>query len=142
MKRSFPENPVGVVRVPDQNMVYLSLYSTHLKCLFPQDGRGMKHERRIRVEPWQVRLVETAPWGLLRGCIRSDGCVFLNATGPYRYLTYDFCNRSEDIARLFASTCSMVGLDHRVTCWRGMWRVRINRRSSVNRMLEEVGTKE
>lgn len=93
------------------------------------------------LEAWQRRLVEHAPWGLLRGFIRTDGCVFVNRTGPYRYLSYDFCNKSRDIIALFTMACGMVGVEHRVTCWQETWRVRINRRRSVDMMLAGVGTK-
>jgi hypothetical protein len=38
----------------------------------------------IRLEPWQEDLVDAAPWALLRGLVRSDSCVFVNRTEPYR----------------------------------------------------------
>ena len=75
-------------------MVVLWAYSSHLTCLFPQHGAGKKHERPIALEPWQQELVAAAPWAFLRGCIRSDGSVFVNRTGRYEYLSYDFCNLS------------------------------------------------
>ena len=68
--------------------VVLWVYSRHLSCLFPQHGPGKKHERRIVLEAWQQEIVEAAPWAFLRGCIRSDGCVFVNRTGRYEYLSY------------------------------------------------------
>jgi hypothetical protein len=122
-------------------MVYISVYSSHLGCLFPQHGAGKKHERRILLESWQLRLVERAPWRLLRGLIRSDGSVFVNRTGPYAYLTYDFCNKSSDIVELFTTACDEVGVRHRATWWRGIWRIRISRRASVKLMLANVGMK-
>jgi hypothetical protein len=141
LERSFPKNPVGLVNAEGGTMVYLSLYSSHLECLFPQHGEGKKHERRISLEPWQMRLVEQSPWELLRGFIRSDGCIFVNRTGPYAYLTYDFCNKSRDIVDLFTMACRAVGVDYRATYWQGIWRVRINRRVSVDLMLAQVGSK-
>jgi hypothetical protein len=141
LQRSLPENRVGVVEAEGGAMVYLSLYSSHLVCLFPQHGRGKKHERRILLEAWQRRLVEQAPWGLLRGLIRSDGSVFVNRTGPYHYLAYDFCNKSKDIIDMFTKACRAVGVDYRATCWHDLWRIRINRRRSVDLLLAEVGTK-
>jgi hypothetical protein len=141
LERSFPKNRVGLVEAPGGTMVILSMYSTHLTCLFPQDGQGKKHERRISLEEWQRCRVDQAPWGLLRGCIRSDGCAFVNRTGPYDYLTYDFSNKSRDIVELFSAACGAVGVEHRTTCWGGLWRVRINRRRSVDLMLAGVGLK-
>jgi hypothetical protein len=105
--------------------------------LFPQHGRGKKHERDVRLERWQQDLVDQAPWALLRGFIRSDGCVFVNRTGAYQYESYDFCNASEDLLDLFVQTCERVGLSYR----RNGPRVRINRRESVAAMLQHVGRK-
>lgn len=139
--RSFPTNPVGTVWAHGGSMIYLSAYSSHLPCLFPQDAPGPKHERAIDLESWQSDLIERAPWALLRGLIRSDGCAFINRTGPYEYLSYDFTNKSTDIVDLFTRTCESVGVEYRRTRFRGCWKVRINRRPSVNQMLERVGVK-
>jgi hypothetical protein len=96
-----------------------------------------KHDRSIRFESWQEGLVSAAPWSFLRGCIRSDGCVFINRTGPYAYESYDFCNHSADIRGLFVAACAVVGVD----CRPAGNRVRIYRRRSVELMLEHVGRK-
>ena len=104
---------------------------------FPQHGPGKKHARRIELEPWQRQLVDAAPWAFLRGCIRSDGCCFINRTGRYEYLSYDFCNRSEDIRGLFIEACGRVG----VACRPTGDRVRIYGRAAVALMLANVGIK-
>jgi hypothetical protein len=97
MRRCFPANRVGRFHPAGERMVVLWLYHGHLSCLFPQHGPGKKHERPIVLEPWQRELVAAAPWALLRGLIRSDGCVFINRTGKYEYLSYCFDNDSADI---------------------------------------------
>lgn len=135
--RGFPESSVGETRADRGATVVVSVYSSHLPCLFPQHGAGKKHERRIVLEPWQEQCVNKAPWRFIRGCIRSDGCSFVNVTGPYRYLSYDFCNYSEDILELFVAACERVGVEHRRTARR----VRVNRRRSVALMTEHVGLK-
>jgi LAGLIDADG DNA endonuclease family protein/Homeodomain-like domain-containing protein len=147
--RCFPSNRVDIVRKTDGNCVNISVYSLHLPCLFPQHGPGRKHKRTIRLEPWQWRFVDGAPGALLRGLIRSDGCVFINRTDvhrpqPYEYLTYEFANKSRDIIDVFVRTCELIGVEYRLTrrAKRELWSVRINRRSSVARMLEHVGIKE
>ncbi len=137
LRRAFPENRVSRVRADGGRSVVLSVYSSHLSCLFPQHGAGKKHERRILLEPWQARLVEQEPWAFLRGCIRSDGCVFVNRTGPYAYVSYEVRNHSADLLRLFAWACRLVGAEHRIYASR----VRIYRRASVALFAEHVGTK-
>ena len=82
--RCFPDNRVGRVLLDGGSTVVLHVYNSHLSCLFPQAGPGKKHERAIALEPWQAERVAAAPWAFLRGCIRSDGCVFVNRTGPVR----------------------------------------------------------
>jgi hypothetical protein len=50
---------------------------------------------------------------------------------------------SEGIVDLFVATCDQVGVFTRVNRnARGLWTARINRRSSVARLLEHVGLKE
>jgi hypothetical protein len=141
LERCLPQNPVNLLRSRREKMVVVTVYSTHLPCLFPQFAGGKKHERRISLEDWQIRHLEEAPWRFLKGCIRSDGCAFVNRTGPYSYLSYEFGNNSRDIIELFTRACRLVGVEYRQTCCRGKFRVRINRRASVNRMVAEVGIK-
>jgi hypothetical protein len=115
--------------------------------LFPQHAPGVKHRRSVRLEGWQLELVESAPFGFLRGCIRSDGCVFINRTDvhrakPYEYLSYQFSNMSQDIVELFVATCDQVGVFTRANRnAKGLWSVRINRRASVALMRKHVGLK-
>lgn len=142
LERCFPRNEVHVGRGSSGKCLSVSVYSSHLVCLFPQHGAGRKHRRPIVLEPWQGDIVGVAPWAFLRGCIRSDGCVFINRTGPYEYLSYDFTNSSEEIAHLFMSVCEDLGLRPRANVdSRGVWHIRINRRESVARMLQHIGVK-
>lgn len=137
LRRMFPANRCGRVQRDGGATQIVSVDHRHLPCLFPQHGPGRKHERPIRLEPWQDTLVQAAPWSFLRGCIRSDGCVFVNRTGRYRYVSYDFSNRSRDILDLFESTCAAVGVD----CRRYDRHIRVYRRASVAALVQHVGLK-
>jgi Homeodomain-like domain len=137
LRRCFPGRSVGLGRSAEGTMTIISLYCTHLACLFPQHGPGRKHARPIRLEPWQRGILERKPWPFLRGLIRSDGCVFVNRTGPYSYVSYDFKNHSADILRLFTDACDLVGVEYRAYSRH----VRIYRRASVALMLAHVGIK-
>jgi hypothetical protein len=147
LSRCFPENPVDIVEFHDGGCVNVSVYSSHLGCLLPQHGPGRKHERSIKLEPWQSRILKAEPWPFVRACIWTDGSAFINRTDvhrekPYEYLSYEFTNMSEDIVELFVAACSRVGVVTRATCGsRGIWKVRINRRASVGLMLDRVGLK-
>jgi hypothetical protein len=137
LARCFPSNRSGRVLADRGRTVVLWLYHQHLSCLFPQHGPGKKHDRPIKLEPWQDELISAAPWAFIRGCIRSDGCVFVNRTGRYEYLSYDFCNVSDDIRELFARACRLVGVEYRMYARR----VRIYRRASVALLAANVGGK-
>jgi hypothetical protein len=137
LRRCFPGNRVGRVISDGGSTVVLHVYSSHLSCLFPQAGQGKKHRRAIVLEPWQAERVACAPWAFLRGCIRSDGRAFVNRTGTYEYMTYDFYNLSDDIRQLFIDAANRLGL----ACRPAGNCVRINRRESVALMLEHVGVK-
>jgi hypothetical protein len=144
LTRCFPANGVDVVTAGRKGeCADVSLYSTHLPCLFPQHAPGPKHLRVIALEPWQDQIVARSPWTFIRGCIRTDGCCFVNRTGPYEYVSYAFTNMSTDIVRLFVGACDAVGVTTRATNGdaRGIWHVRINQRSSVALMLDHVGRK-
>jgi hypothetical protein len=137
LRRVFPANRVGRVLADRGHTVVLHVYNSHLSCLFPQAGPGKKHDRRLHFAAWQRAKIEAAPWSFLRGCIRSDGCVFINRTGRYEYLTYGFSNLSPEIIGLFAETCRSLGLRPCVYAKA----IRLNRREDVARLLEHVGRK-
>lgn len=143
LTRFFPTNPVDVVPFHDGACVNLSVWNSHLPCLLPHHASGMKHERRIALEAWQLAIVISAPWPFIRGCIRTDGCVFMNRTGKYEYLSYAFSNMSKDISNLLAFALWHVGVHYRLTSGskRGINQLRINRRGSVSLMMEHVGLK-
>jgi hypothetical protein len=138
LRSMFPGNRVTRLHRHDGAMAILHTHHNHLACLFPQHGPGKKHERPIVLERWQEDLVLAAPWAFLRGCIRSDGCVFVNRTGPYQYLSYAFDNRSADIRQLFAAVCRFVD----VRCRPAGTSVRVYRRASVALLREHVGLKQ
>ena len=137
LRRCFPQNPVGRVLFHDGAEAVLHVYCGHLSCLFPQNGPGKKHDRPILLEGWQRALVVAAPWAFLRGCIRSDGCVFVNRAGRYEYLSYGFANHSSDILDLVETTCLDQGMRPR----RYARAIRLNRREDVAQLLEHVGVK-
>jgi hypothetical protein len=137
LARCLPSNIVSASSADGGSTVVVSVYSTHLTCLFPQAGRGKKHERTIRLERWQRSVIDAFPWSFIRGCIRSDGCAFVNRTGTYSYLSYDFYNLSRDIREHFMRACEVAGVEYRAHAER----VRINRRASVALMQTHVGLK-
>jgi len=137
-----PASRASMTRDPHCRMLNLVSYSTHWPHLFPQHGAGVKHERRIVLEPWQRRVVHRYPGRLLRGLIHSDGCRVTNRVRhpkkTYTYPRYFFSNRSPDIQRIFCEACDRLGI-----AWRqdGPWNVSVARREAVAIMDRHVGPK-
>lgn len=100
LARCFVSSRVGRSVRDGGSCTVLSVYANHLPCLFPQHGAGKKHERPLLLEPWQHELVRQAPWGLLRGLLWSDGSSFVNRTGRYEHLSFEFSNLSTDLVGL------------------------------------------
>jgi hypothetical protein len=92
---------------------------------------------RIIPEQWQLDLIEAEPWRFLRGCIWSDGCSFINRTGPYEYLSFAFANQSDDILDLLEWAHRLVGIE----CRRTARCIRVNRPASVALLVAHVGLK-
>ncbi|MFE6893260.1 transcriptional regulator [Streptomyces sp. NPDC057694] len=107
-----------VFRVQRQGCQYVTCYSNHWPCLFPQHGPGKKHDRTITLAPWQQEIVDAFPWEFVRGLIHSDGCRITNWTTRiiggkpkrYEYPRYFFTNLSADIIGLFTDTLDAVGV--------------------------------
>ncbi|QNS06837.1 helix-turn-helix domain-containing protein [Streptomyces xanthii] len=116
MRAIFPENRVN--QVSKVGCHDLKVVSKHLPCLFPQHGPGMKHTRKITLEPWQQEIVNAYPWEFVRGLIHSDGCRTMNWTTRlvggerkrYEYPRYFFTNKSDCIRQLFTDTLDALGL--------------------------------
>lgn len=118
--------------------VELGAYSKSWPCLFPQHGRGKKHERRIELADWQSELVRRQPERLLRGLIHSDGCRFINTgRGGWRCPRYAFSNLSDDIRAIFCLGCELMGL-HYTTAPRTVY---VSRKADVAILDEHIGPK-
>lgn len=139
-----PANRVNVVQ--RDGCVVVLTYSKHWPCFFPQHGPGMKHTRRIALEPWQQEIVDEHAGPFLRGLFHSDGCrvsnrvtrYFAGRTRHYQYPRYFFTNRSGDILELCGQTLEGLGI---------AWRysrphvISVARRDAVAALDEFVGPK-
>jgi hypothetical protein len=93
-------------------------YSKHWACLFPQHGPGMKHTRKIVLEPWQEEITGEFTQEFVRGLIHSDGCRATNRVRRpcedgdhwYEYPRYFFTNASDDIRLLFTDALDRLGI--------------------------------
>ncbi len=74
-----PENRSAAQFPHEGRMVTLHSYHRHWTCLFPQPAQARRTIDRSSSSPGSERS-SPRPVALLRGWIRSDGCVFINRT--------------------------------------------------------------
>jgi hypothetical protein len=141
MRTVLPTHSVAIKAHPVHRVTRLSTTYRWWPMLFPQHGPGRKHERPIRLEPWQLEITEQLPQPLLRGLIDSDGCRIVarirGRAKTYRYPRYYFSNRSADIKGIFCHHLDLLGIS-----WTESARqIQIARREAVAALDVFVGPK-
>lgn len=131
-----PDNQVGRVNAP--GCINVSCYYKYWPQVFPQDGDGVKHDRRIILEDWQQYIVDQYPLEFLTGLYHSDGSRSQNIVNGKNYPRYTFSNASDDIRKLFTYTAEKLGLSWTTANARN---VAISRRDDVAWLDEHVGAK-
>lgn len=114
------------------------LCSKHWPCLLPQHGAGKKHERPIKLEPWQQALVDQETEEFVLGLIHSDGCRVVANDRGVRSIRYHFSNRSEDILGLFTAALDKLDIPWTRS---SKYIVSIYRKAATARLDEFVGPK-
>jgi hypothetical protein len=131
-----PQNRVGVIEMKQD--IEVNCYWNGWPALFPQCGRGKKHNRKIELSDWQKKIVEQFPSMFIRGCIHSDGCRHRRIVNGKDYPAYAFTNTSADILQLFMWACDLAGIHYTRANAKN---VSIARRADVAHMDEIVGVK-
>jgi hypothetical protein len=116
----------------------VGMYWNHWPCAFPQHGPGRKHEREIRLEAWQQRIVAGQERQLVRGLIHSDGCRVVANDRGVASVRYHFSNRSEDIKSIYCESLDTLGIDWTRPSEKD---IAVYRKASVAIMDEFVGPK-
>lgn len=145
MRVVMPGRSVGRVQRVGCTEVYGN--SKHWPCLFPQHGRGRKHERPLILRSWQAHIIfDLHPELFVRGLIHSDGCRILNpitrrlksGTRHYVYPRYFFKNESGHIRGFFIEACWRLGIEWRYSQPNT---ISVARRASVAMLDSFVGKK-
>ena len=137
MQAVMPMNRVHMQKLPYRAVV-IGCYSKAWPLLFPQHGKGRKHERKIELVPWQREIVDRFPREFLRGLIHSDGCRVLNHVNGKDYPRYFFTQVSDDIRGIFCKACRHLEIDYTQSNWKT---ISIARARSVALLDEFVGPK-
>lgn len=114
LHKLFPNHVVSRTKPSDRNIWLISLYGRRIPVLFPHVGKGMKHERKLNIQDWQKDIIEKEPEKFIKGCIESDGSIYEQTVGKYKYVRYNFSNNSEEIASLLILALSKVGIEKKL----------------------------
>ena len=141
-----PDNKVGIVEnfhAGHLSCVDVSIYHKELPLFFPQHGAGLKQNRKIELEEWQQRIVDTYPLEFFRGLYHSDGSRFSNIVNGKDYPRYQFTNYSDDIRKLYCDTCDRLGFHWKTKQRRGLYEtdVFISKRKDVAYLDSMIGAK-
>ena len=138
--------PNRVSKAQSEGCTYVVAYSKHWPCVFPQHGRGRKHERAIEFAPWQEAIVATHTRDFTAGLFHSDGCRCINRvnrsrnrrTKTYEYPRYFFSNMSMDILHICGDALDLLGVE-----WRFNNRnsISVARKASVALLDQFIGPK-
>jgi hypothetical protein len=126
--------------------VVVQNYWNHWPCLFPQHGRGRKHERSLTLADWQRETIESHPADFLRGLFHSDGCRVNNwATRQvagekrrYEYGRWQFVNESPEIMQWCGEALDLLEIPWRQTTRRTP---SVSTRAGVASLDELIGLK-
>ena len=118
----------------------------HWPCLFSQHGPGRKHERKLRLEPWQRELIQAHPADFLRGLFHSDGCRSKNwatrmvggQTKRYDYPRWEFTNNSDDIRAWCTDALDLLEIPWRQPYWKT---IAVSTRAGVAKLDDLIGLK-
>lgn len=95
-------------------MFIITLYSCLLEKLFPQIGKGMKHQRKIKLEEFQIKNLDDIQF--IKGLFHSDGCLYksTNKKGMCLGHFYNFTNMSKDIIDIYCNSLKNIGVNYKL----------------------------
>lgn len=145
-------NKVNKWKHTNANCVDVYIYSNDIPKLFPQHGKGRKHERKIALESWQKDIINEHPLLFIKGLMQSDGSRFIRNIENRSYASYIFCNVSKDIIDILYDVCIGVGLSPTIISLDNkkykysrstniLYRLNFNKRKDVELLDNVIGTK-
>jgi hypothetical protein len=114
MKTLFNKNPYTYDRSINRgqkhisNSIDISICSTNLGVIFPHEGRGAKHLRKIELQEWQLNILDHVHF--VKGLIHSDGSYFYCKT--FNTFNYTFSNCSVDICGLLMNSLKILEISY------------------------------
>jgi hypothetical protein len=145
MSQLFNKNPTIYDRSIDRGQKYKSnciniKYSNkNLGIIFPHEGVGKKYERSIRLEKWQLAILDHV--FMLKGLFFSDGCYYYDRAN--KKFMYSFTNKSKDIVDILCNSLNEMKIRYniRLKCKEGVYIVTVKYQEDVSRLHILIGDK-
>jgi hypothetical protein len=129
IKKIFPLN--NIMKQKRQNHIITYVYSNTIPELFPQLGKGLKKNRKIKLYDWQKNIIDYKY--LFSGLLHSDGSIYYDR----KYKMCCFGNTSKDILKIFKLCCNKLNLKFTET----NNKIFIRNRSNIKWIDENIGDK-
>lgn len=130
-------SPVKIIHKKNSKCIDICYSNCNLGLLFPQDGKGKKHDRCIYLTEWQRGIINFK--FLLVGLFHSDGCFYKRPNWNKYY--YSFVNKSPDIINIFSECLTHFNIHHGIVDRKGcIFNINVYRDS--DKLKELIGTKE
>lgn len=113
-------------------------HKTTMSLFFPQHGRGKKHSRDIKLEQWQLDIIDHVQ--LLKGLMFSDGSSYVD--NQSNILKYNFSNKSDDIHSICRRCLDILNIEYHIQIKKNANYTMIHKKSESDKLFELIGTKE
>jgi hypothetical protein len=121
------------------NAIDIITHSCTLPVIFPQHGRGRKHDRSIELKEWQVDIIDSISF--VKGLMMSDGSMYVDL--QCGNTKAGFTNKSEDIIRIFEKYLNKLNIEYKTYKKKtGIYMTTIHKQESVSRLVDLIGTKD
>lgn len=126
--------------VSGKGCYHITIYDKYLPIYFPQHGKGFKHDRKIRLNDFQLKNIDDVE--LLKGLWISDGSFYIAKLSKYKYERYNFTNKSTDLIEIFSGLLDNLGVKHSKRVKNnGVWIIEIQNKKYVSILRDILGIK-
>ena len=133
----FPSNKIKIDKIKNTNSVIIKVYSSCLPTIFPQYGKGAKHNRNIILTDEQEKIIINDK--LMLGLFHTDGSFFV-VNG--KYPRYQFTNKSKQILDIFGKCLIYYGITPKIRKRKnGVYDIQIQNRKDFDKLYDVLGEK-
>lgn len=120
------------------NCIVIRYTNKNIGVIFPHEGIGRKHNRKIELSEWQKQIID--PVGIVKGLFFSDGCYYYD-THNKKYM-YNFNNRSNDIIGILVTYLAVLKINYNVMKYEEKTILTVKTQSDVKLLHDLIGDKE